>query len=184
MRHRLGVAASGIVAAALLVALAVSLAQTAAARREAERAAAAQAFLTSLFEQIDPARSAGSAPTVRDLIERGSKRLDRELAQQPELRAEMQVLLGWVFDQLALPDQGEALWRRALETRQALFGPDDARTVKVRKGLAISLARQARYAEAEPLFKELLERAEAVGDKRELASMLLNYGQQKNCNTG
>jgi serine/threonine protein kinase/Tfp pilus assembly protein PilF len=179
MRHRLGVAASGVVAAAVLVALAVSLAQTAAARRESKRAAAAQAYLTSLFEQIDPARSAGSAPTVRDLLERGSKRLDRELAQQPELRAEMDALLGQVFDQLALPDQGEAHWRRALETRRALFGPGDARTAKVKKGLAISLARQARYAEAEPLFKELLERAEALGDKRELASMLLNYGNQK-----
>jgi eukaryotic-like serine/threonine-protein kinase len=178
-RHRLGVAASAIVAAAVLAALAVSLAETAAARREAKRAAAAQAYLTSLFEQIDPGRSAGSAPTVRDLLERGSKRLDKDLAQQPELRAEMHALLGQVFDQLALPDQGEAHWRSALETRTALFGASDARTAKVKKGLAISLARQARYAEAEPLFKELLARAEALGDKRELASMLMNYGHQK-----
>ena len=179
MRHRLGVAASAVVAAAVLVAFAVSLTQTAAARREAKRAAAAQAYLTSLFEQIDPARSSGSPPTVRDLLERGSKRLDKELAQQPELRAEMDALLGRAFDRLSLPDQGEAHWRRAVETRLALFGPGDARTAKAKKGLAISLARQARYAEAEPLFKELLERAEALGDKRELASMLMNYGHQK-----
>jgi serine/threonine-protein kinase len=178
-RHRVGVAASGLVTAAVLAALAVSLAQTAAARRETERTAAAQAFLTSLFEQIDPERSAGAAPTVRDLLERGSKRLDRELAQQPELRAEMQALLGRVFDQLALPDQGEALWRRALETRMALFGPDDARTAKAKKGLAISLARQARHAEAEPLFRELLEHERALGDERELASVLLTYGLHK-----
>lgn len=179
IRHRLSVAASGVVAAAVLAALAVSLGQTAAARREAERAAAAQAFLTSLFEEVDPERSAGSAPTVRDLLERGSKRLDRDLAQQPELRAEMQALLGRVFDQLALPDQGEALWRRALETRMKLFGPDDARTAKAKKGLAISLARQARHAEAEPLFRELLEHERALGDERELASVLLTYGLHK-----
>jgi serine/threonine protein kinase/Tfp pilus assembly protein PilF len=179
MRHRLGVAASSVVAAAVIVALVVSLDQTAAARREARRAAAAQAYLTSLFEQVDPGRSAGSAPTVRDLLERGSKRLDKDLAQQPELRAEMDALLGRAFDQLGLPDQGEAHWRRALKTWEALFGPGDARTAKAKKGLAISLARQARYAEAEPLFKELLARAEALGDKRELASMLMNYGQQK-----
>ena len=178
-RHRLGVAASGVVAAAVLVALAVSLYQTAAARREAERAAAAQAFLTSLFEQIDPDRYVGSAPTVRDILERGSERLDRDLAQQPELRADMQSLLGQVFDQLSLSKQGEAHWRRAVETRQALFGPGDARTAKAKKGLAISLARQARYAEAEPLFKELLEQEQALGSKREMGSVLLNYGNQK-----
>jgi len=178
-RHRLGVAASGVVAAAVIVALVVSLNQTAAARREARRAAAAQAYLTSLFEQIDPGRSTGSAPTVRDLLERGSKRLDKDLAQQPELRAEMDALLGQVFNQLGQSDQGEAHFRRALKTRLALFGPGDARTAKAKKGLAITLASQARYDEAEPLFKELLARAEAFGDKRELASMLMNYGRQK-----
>ena len=72
-RHRLSVAASVLVAAAVLGALAVSLFETAAARREARRAAAAQGFLTSLFEQIDPGRSAGSPPTVRELLERGGE---------------------------------------------------------------------------------------------------------------
>ena len=113
---------------------------------------------------------------MRDLLERGSERLDRDLAQQPELRAEMQALLGQVFDQLSLSKQGEAHWRRALETRQALFGPGDARTAKAKKGLAISLARQARYAEAEPLFQELLAQEQVLGDKHEMGSVLLNYG--------
>ena len=178
-RHRLGVATSAIMAASVLGALVVSLEKTAAARRQAERAAASQAFLTSLFEQIDPDRAVGSAPTVRDILERGSERLDRELGQQPELRAEMQALLGRVFDQLLLPKQGEVQWRRALETRQALFGPDDARTVKVKKGLAISLARQGRYAEAEPFFQQLLVHKQVVANDHEMGSMLLNYGHQK-----
>jgi serine/threonine-protein kinase len=178
-RHAVGVAASTVVGVAVLVALAVSLHQTAAARREARRAAAAQTFLTSLFEQIDPDRYVGSAPTVRDILERGSERVDRELADQPELRADMEALLGQVFDQLSLAKQGEAQWHRALETRQALYGPDDARTAKAQKGLAISVARQARYAEAEPLFQQLLEHEQAIGDQRELGSVLINYGNLK-----
>ena len=178
-RHRLSVAASALVAAAVLGALAISLFETAAARREARRAAAAQGFLTSLFEQIDPGRSAGSPPTVRELLERGGERVDRELAQEPELLGEMHALLGQVFDQLSLSKQGEAHWRRAVETQQALFGSRDARSVKAKKGLAISLARQARYAEAEPLFKELLDQEQVLVDKREMGSVLLNYGNQK-----
>jgi eukaryotic-like serine/threonine-protein kinase len=178
-RHRVGVAASAIVAVTVLVALAVSLTMTADARREAERAAAAQAFLTSLFEQIDPDRYVGSAPTVRDILEHGSARLDRDLARQPELRADMQALLGQVFDQLSLSAQGEANWRRAVATRQTLFGPNDRRTVKAKKGLAISLARQARYAEAEPLFEQLVAQEESLGDRRELGSVLVNFGNSK-----
>ena len=179
MRHRLGVAASGVMAASVLVGLAVSLNQTAAARRQTERAAASQAFVMSLFEQIDPESYVGSPPTVRDLLERGSERVDRELGQQPELRAEMQALLGQVFDQLSLAKRGETEWRRALETREALFGPDDARTAKVKKGLAISLARQGRYAEAEPLFQQLLVHKQVVASDHEMGSVLLDYGNQK-----
>jgi eukaryotic-like serine/threonine-protein kinase len=178
-RHVVGVAASTVVAVAVLVALAVSLYETAAARRETRRAAAAQTFLTSLFEQIDPERYVGSAPTVRDILERGSERVDRELADQPELRSDMEALLGQVFGQLSLPKQGEAQFRRALETRQALYGPDDARTAKAKKGLAISIASQTRFAEAEPLFQQLIEHEQAVGDQRELGSVLINYGNLK-----
>ena len=79
------------------------------------------------------------------------------------MRGEMHALLGQVFDQLSLSKQGEAHWRRAVETQQALFGSRDARTAKAKKGLAISLARQARYAEAEPLFKELLDQEQVLG---------------------
>jgi serine/threonine-protein kinase len=175
MRHRLGVAASSLVAAAVLVALAVSLAQTAAARREAERAAAAQTFLTSLFEQIAPAEYTGTPPTVQSLLERGSERLDRDLAHQPEMLAEMHALLGGVFDALFLPDQGEAHWRRAVETREALFGRRDARTLKAMRGLASSLSRGARYSEAAPVFEDLIEATEVLGDEHELAVLLNNY---------
>ncbi len=180
MRHRLGVAASSVVATAVIAALAVSLYHTAAARREAARASAAQAFLASLFEQLDPDRYAGSAPTVRHLLERGSQRLDHDLAQQPELRAEMQALLARVFDQLSLFKQGEAHWRPAFQTQQALFGAGDPRTIRAKRGLATSLARQGRYTEAEPLFRELLAQKEVVGDPHELGGNLLNYCNVKN----
>jgi len=178
-RYRLAVAASIAVAATVVAALGVSLTLLAASRREAQRATAAHAFLTSLFEGIDPSRAAGSSPSVRDLLERGRARVDRELASQPELRAEMQVLLAQVFDQLALPDQGEALWRQAAATYLMLFGPDDLRTAKARKGLAISLARQARYPEAERIFEALLTHPRLSGDVREHGSLLLNYGNLK-----
>ncbi len=178
-RHRLGVGASVLVALSLVTVLVVSLVQTAAARRQAERAAAAQAFLAGLFSELDPDRMAGAAPTVRDLLERGSARLEAELAGQPELRAEMEILIGQVFNQLSLPDQAEPLFRRAFEGRQALFGADDLRTREAQKRVAVTLHRQARYAEAEPMFQELVERNERLRDEAELGSVLANYGNLK-----
>jgi eukaryotic-like serine/threonine-protein kinase len=179
VRHRFAVSASSLTGAAIVAALAVSLHETAAARREGRRAAAAEAFLSSLFQDIDPDRYVGSPPTVRDLLERGSQRAERELRDQPELRSDMEALLGQVFDQMLLSKQGETEWRRAFATRQAVYGPDDPRTLKAKKGLAISLARQSRYGDAEPLFKELLAQEQALGDQRELGSVLVNYGNVK-----
>jgi serine/threonine-protein kinase len=178
-RHRLAVAASAAVAIALVGALAVSLYQTAIARRQAARAAAAQAYLTGLFADVDPDRAAGAAPTVRELLERGAGRLDVELASEPELHAEMEMLLGQVYGQLSLPDQAEPLLRSAAARYRGLRGEADRQTIEAERRLAVAIHRQARYAEAEPIFRDLQERAEALGEKADLASVLSNYGNLK-----
>ena len=178
-RHRLAVGASLVVAASLIGGLAVSLVQTAVAKREAERAAAAQTFLTSLFAELDPDRMSGAAPTVRDLIDRGTARLATELAAQPELRSEMELLIGQVYNQLSLHEQAQPLFRAARDRRRELGGADDPRGAEAEKRLAISLHRQARYAEAEPLLRALAARAERRGDDLELASVYSNYANLK-----
>jgi len=178
-RHRLAVAASAAVAVALVAALAVSLYQTAIARRQAARAAAAQAYLTGLFADVDPDRAAGAAPTVRELLDRGAGRLEVQLASEPELRAEMEMLLGQVYGQLSLPDQAEPLLRRAAEGYRGVAGDSDRRTMEAERRLAVAIHRQARYAEAEPLFRDLQARAERLGEGADLAGILSNYGNLK-----
>lgn len=66
-----------------------------------------------------------------------------------------------------------------METRRTLFGPGDARTLKTANGLAITLARQGRYGESEPLFQQLLDHERVLADARLTGTVLLNYGNVK-----
>lgn len=118
----------GAVAAALLVALAlatgagVALWQADLARMEAARAGEVGAFMLGLFEGADPDLASGEAITIQELLARASDRVDRELAGQPALQAEMHTLVGSIYGRLGLHDQGRTLLERAVDLHAATAG--------------------------------------------------------------
>ncbi|MEM7052671.1 MAG: serine/threonine-protein kinase [Acidobacteriota bacterium] len=93
------------------------------ARREAERAQQTAKFLTDLFKASDPAAGIASPsgsreiPDARQLLDQGSRRLGRELRDQPELRADMHQLMGDIYRRLGLYPEALANARQALELR-------------------------------------------------------------------
>ncbi|HMS02802.1 MAG TPA: serine/threonine-protein kinase, partial [Gemmatimonadaceae bacterium] len=90
------------------------------ARREAARAREVADFLRTLFEVADPETVRGDTITVRTMLDRGAERIDRALAGQPRLRADLTELLGGAFVGLGLPERGEALLASALAVRERL----------------------------------------------------------------
>ena len=113
-RHRLGVAASALIALSLVIGLGAALYQTGQARqqaalaeRQAARAERITSFLISLFDQNDPARSGGTPPSAADILARGRAKLDKELADDPEMRGELLTSIAKIQDLLG--DYAEAL---------------------------------------------------------------------------
>ncbi|MGA7415587.1 MAG: serine/threonine-protein kinase, partial [Bryobacteraceae bacterium] len=88
-RHKRGVAVTaGVVA--LLIGSTIEMAVLAQrARREQAIAQQETQFLASVFSASTPEESQGTTITARDLLDRGAKRIDRELAGQPEVQASM-----------------------------------------------------------------------------------------------
>lgn len=82
---------------------------------QAQRADAAREFLVALFRGADPMARKGLNLTARDLLDRGEERIDTDLADQPELRADLQETLGSVYLYLAEYERAEALVRAALD---------------------------------------------------------------------
>ena len=97
------------------------------ARREAATARAVTGFVASLFGASNPweaPQSRSDVLTARALLEEGTKRIRTELANQPEVRAELLSTLGIIHSTIGLGAQGQSLLTEALALRRQLQGPD------------------------------------------------------------
>jgi serine/threonine-protein kinase len=112
-------AAGGVL---LLAAVAVMMTlQAGRLARERDAAAAAQAkaeqvtaFLTGVFELADPGETRGETITARELLDEGARRIDAELASQPDVRATMMRTIGSVYQTLGLYERARPLLEEAL----------------------------------------------------------------------
>ena len=168
------------------------------ARQEADRARAALDFVAALFEGADPNVSGGDTLDVYQLLDRGEARLAGHLARRPELRREMETLLGRLFTQLGEFQRAEALFLSALaagegeETGDLLRAgvlpqgaPGDVTPerlaavdgdIALAQGVAGLRTREGRFEEAEAFLARAQERAEAEGDPGTLARILVQRG--------
>lgn len=64
-------------------------AQAAQARVEAARAKSAKDFLVGLFDEANPDRNGEREVSARELLTRAEQRIDRDLSDQPQMKAEM-----------------------------------------------------------------------------------------------
>jgi tetratricopeptide (TPR) repeat protein/tRNA A-37 threonylcarbamoyl transferase component Bud32 len=138
-RNRLPVAAATLGLAALLVGLGLALWQAHAARMAAQRADAearraerVKSFLLTVFRQSDPNGTDGAVVTARELLERGTQRIDVELAGEPATQAEVLDAVARIEANLSLTDRALAHARRALDLREAVLPRGDARITESR----------------------------------------------------
>ncbi len=168
-RHRLGVA---VASAALLVLIGFAGLMTVQAERiarerdRANRAAAAKTqvadFLKDLFEVADPSEARGNSITAREILDKGVKKIDESLGDQPQLRAELLLAMGAVYTNLGLYREAESLLRRALDLQRRSLGADDATTLATVHELAWALSVQGQYDQAAALYREAFENRRAL----------------------
>ncbi len=128
----------------------------AAASREAEAARQVSTFLTELFRVSDPSEARGNTVTTRELLDRGARKIRRELADQPMLRARMMGTMSDVYGKLGLYDDAVELARDKLALHERELGPDHVRIAADLNDLGDLYHLQARYREAEALHLRAL----------------------------
>ena len=90
-RHRLGLAAATLAALALLAGTVLALHGLAQARIEAAKAAQVSDFVRGILAGIDPDRAKGmDTKLMRMVLDSAAERAGRELAEQPDVRAEIE----------------------------------------------------------------------------------------------
>jgi tetratricopeptide (TPR) repeat protein len=162
-RHRLEAAAAALLLVAIVgfgVAMAVQSRRLAKALevQEKERRTATQVseFLVALLEQPDPAVARGEDMTVRQVLDRGAGWIERDLADQPEIRARLLATVGRVSLNLGAYDKAEPILRRVLELRRQLHGPEHAEVAQALQRLGELEFERGRFDPARALGEEAL----------------------------
>ena len=167
-RHRMAVGVVGLILV-LIVAFAVSMARQATQighqrdRAELERARAERVsgFLVDLFTGIDPWIAKGGDVTARQVLEQGAEKIERDLADQPEVRASLQNAIGSVYLHLGLYDKAAPLLEDALATREDLLGADHLDVADTLNHLGNLYRRRGKYDASQQLHQRALAILEA-----------------------
>jgi len=133
-------------------------------RQKVEEARQISDFLVSLFEVPDSSEERGNTITAREILDRGTEKIERELPDQPLMRAQMMQTLGRVYSSLGLYQQAQPLLEKALTIMK---NAGDESRLEMADGLlelSFVYGTQRQYTEALLLSREALSiREEALG---------------------
>ncbi len=126
------------------------------AQREAVRAEQVSTFLTDLFKASHPAEARGENLTALDLMERGTQRIE-ELADQPEVQANMMHIIGHVYRNLGDLEQALPMLQQALELKESIYDPSNPEIAESHFQLGILLHDMGDFRGATPHFEKAVE---------------------------
>jgi serine/threonine-protein kinase len=183
-RNRFSVAAAAIASVLLLVGI-VSIiyqARVAAderdkARTEARKSERLNLFMQKVFGSADP-RQQGRDVKVADTLDDAVVRAETELADQPEILADVRRTIGNSYRGLGLYDKAEKQIRAALDVHEKLLGEGHLETARSLRDLGILLRFKGEYAEAAEVFDRSLTimRANRPDSDEDMVETLFEYG--------
>ncbi|MBL8311032.1 MAG: serine/threonine protein kinase [Burkholderiales bacterium] len=125
-RHRTAVIAYAAVALALVAGASVATWQWRVASAQAARAEAVQEFMARMFDETDPENARGRNLTASELMDRGAKRLESELADQPAVRASLQARIAANYNALGEHQKAKQQLEPAIASFERIGAVEDA----------------------------------------------------------
>ncbi|MCU0228146.1 MAG: tetratricopeptide repeat protein [Bryobacterales bacterium] len=148
------------------------------ARDEAASSEAAARFLEELFRSADPMTATERNVSAARLLQRGARRVQHELSDQPAIQARLQNAIGRAF--LALGDSAaaEPLIQEALATRRRLFGNQHLETARSLLSQSKMLETRGDYSAAHDFMRQAIAvfQSQGVKGETELAAALVDRG--------
>jgi eukaryotic-like serine/threonine-protein kinase len=125
---------------------------------EAARSKEVTRLLKSTFFGADPLTALARDDTVilRDVLENAVKRLDKELANQPDVQADLKLTIGQIYGSLGQYEKAEPMILEALAFYRNSPGGAEPKIADALDLLALVHQRQAKWAEAEKEGREAL----------------------------
>jgi tetratricopeptide (TPR) repeat protein len=130
------------------------------ARLEADKSARVSELLTNLLTGADPYATHDREPTVRNILDAGATRIQQELRDQPDLKAEMMTVIGRVYQRLGVHDRATPLLEEAVAIARARGG--SAQLAQSLNDLGVLRRERGNAAAAAPLLEEALAMRRAL----------------------
>jgi tetratricopeptide (TPR) repeat protein len=120
------------------------------AQRETEKAVKVSEMLMQLLTSVDPytIRTQSGEPSLRALLDSSAAQVQKDLAGQPELQAEMLTQMGRTYRRLGEFDRAQVLLEQAREAGHKAFGPAHARIAQTLDYLGVVHADKGDYGAA------------------------------------
>jgi eukaryotic-like serine/threonine-protein kinase len=153
------------------------------ARIEAQKSTKVSELMTELLTGADPYRDRPD-PTVRDLLDAGAARIQKELAGEPEILADMLTVIGRVYQRLEIPDKARPLLEQALALGRRVGGREHPRVAQTLNDLGVLTRMNGNAADSVAMLEEALAlRRRLLGPKHKdiavtLSELGRSYGAQ------
>ena len=155
-RHRVGVAAAALVTLAIIAGLIAALWEARQARAQRDVAQRINTFLQDMLGAAAP-EVKGVDIKVADLLDEASTRAKTELVGQPDVMADVLMILGRTYISLGKLDKAESALRAALEASLRANGELHPTTATTMGWLGLALANLNKTAEGEQISRKAVE---------------------------
>ncbi len=176
-RHRMELAAIGLLLASLTVGVWSTSRKAEEARQERSRAEELNTFMVEMLGAADPG-SFGRDVTMREVLDSAIVRA-QTLVARPELEAEVRDIIAKTYFGLGDRQRAEEQWRRTVEIRRAIAPRGDRALALALTNLGSAIENEGRLTEADSLHKAAwaLFRRTAASDDPERGTLLDNLAQ-------
>ena len=176
-RNRALVAASALLFAAMIAGtIGISL-QSQKARAEQAKAQEISGFLRGVLASVHPETGRRDAQ-VSDVLDAAARKIEHELSTQPDIRAELETVIGQSYQGLGRYDEAEAHLKTGLRLRQQSAGAGSVSGVIGLSDLGQLYMAQGALDSADVLFRRALQLQQQRGQTSDslFASLLSNLG--------
>ena len=145
------------------------------AQHRLRQANVTRSFLVGLFQSSDPDEAGTEALTVAEILDTGSQKVYEELAREPEVRAEVEGVIGEIYFALGLFEKAEQHFQASAADTQSTSGNNSIQHAYALNNLATLRQQQGMFDQAESLFRQALEiRISLLGEQDPKTAVSLN----------
>ncbi len=176
-RHRFGVSAVVLLLVTLLFGIAGVLWQNQLAREEAAKSQQTLEFVKKMLSSADPFE-AGKKLTVEQLLDEATKRIPKELQDQPEIESEIRSILGGAYQHLAYYEKAKDHYKENLSLLEKLYGQKHSLVANALRELAVVEHYIGDFKNADSLYRKAIGRYREIGETNSVdyATALNDFG--------